>query len=120
MLELVVALGIIAFIYAYLFHAIEEKHPLRLLFLILCIWNVVILSYIVYKQPAPTIYKYNSSGALIETSIIKYPELPILTTVLEINMWSAIFTVALLTILLLAYILLLAIKKQEKWLTPIP
>jgi len=107
MLEWVIGLGIIAFIYSYLYAKTPEKNiPLRIFFLMLSLWTITLLSYTVFKSPVTIItYKYDSSGNFTGKEVINYtiPEglRDSLSTYIEVSVWVPIvvFVIVLLAFL---------------------
>lgn len=111
MIETIVALATIAFLYAYLYSKSPESNTasgfaFRILFLSMSLWTVWLLVWITYNSGNVTeVLKYDANGTYVGKEIWN-TTLPTnirdtLTTYLEITGWVPYITIAMIILFLL-------------------
>ena len=104
MLELIIGLAAISFIYAYLYSKTPENNQaFKLLFLALSLFSIVLLVWLMYNVPTEkVVYKYDSSGNFTGKEVMKISldegVKNTLLTYLEVSMYVPIIVIALVII----------------------
>ena len=123
MLEIIVALGIIAFIYAYLYSKSPDPRTasgftFRLLFLSMCLWTVYLLVWVGYNaNTMTTVTKYDNFGNITGTEVwnttLSQPVRKTMLAYLGVSTWIPYVVIALILVFLIYNTFVSVLNKRE-------